>query len=181
MCCVAAVKCRPDFISVLLYFFWSFGINDSNTYNIDNWVPLKPVLGGGVRDVALSIISHEQTQQNRVCNFHYFCLVALEGSTFHQNSLDKFDIRLLIVFIRTGELAYQKLLFSYLFICLWKKRSQYGLSLLMYFLKDNTGQNSEKFLHNLLQVQNNLYVNFANLVSLCGQTVQLSQKYLFCL
>ena len=52
---------KVDFISVLLYCFWSFGINSSNTFSIENWVPLKPVLGG-VRDVALFIISHEQTQ-----------------------------------------------------------------------------------------------------------------------
>ena len=33
-CCVSAVKNRPDSISVLLYFFGSFGMNDSNTFNI---------------------------------------------------------------------------------------------------------------------------------------------------
>ena len=58
-CCVAAVKSCPNFISVL-YFLWSFVINDTNTFSIKNWIPLKSVLGG-VRDVALFIISHEQT------------------------------------------------------------------------------------------------------------------------
>ena len=42
-------------------FFWSFGINNSNTFSIEKWIPLKPVLGG-VGDVALFIISNEQTQ-----------------------------------------------------------------------------------------------------------------------
>ena len=79
-CCVAAVKSYPDFISLLLYFFWSFGINDYNTFSIENWIPLKPVLGG-VRDLALFIISREQTQ----FSFLYFGLVALQGSTFYHN------------------------------------------------------------------------------------------------
>ena len=48
----------PDFIS---FFFWSFGITDYNTFSIQNSVPLNPVLGA-VKDVALFIISHEQTQ-----------------------------------------------------------------------------------------------------------------------
>ena len=39
---------------VLLYGFWSFGINDTKTF--DNRVTLKPVLGS-LRDVALIIIS----------------------------------------------------------------------------------------------------------------------------
>ena len=64
----------PDFISVLLYFLWSFRIIDSNTFSIENWIMLKPVLGG-VRHVALFIISHEQTQYNQVCNFHFFILL----------------------------------------------------------------------------------------------------------
>ena len=72
---------------MLLYFIWSFGINDSNTFSIENRVPLKPVLGG-VRDVALFIISHEQTKKKNgsvIFIFFIFGLVALEGSTFHQN------------------------------------------------------------------------------------------------
>ena len=55
LCCVAIVKCRPGFISVLLYFSWSFGINDSNTFSIENWIQLKLVLGAW-GDVALFII-----------------------------------------------------------------------------------------------------------------------------
>ena len=46
------------------------------TFNIENWVPLKSVLGG-MRDVALFIISYEQTQSKRACNFHFFILVWL--------------------------------------------------------------------------------------------------------
>ena len=51
-CCVAALKSRHKYISVLLYFFLVLGINDYNTFSIGNRVPLKPVLGA-VRDVAL--------------------------------------------------------------------------------------------------------------------------------
>ena len=76
-CCEAAVKSRPDFISVLLYFFWSFGINDSNTFSI------AQAGARGVRDVAIFIISHEQTQENRVCNFHFFVLVWLLSRDRH--------------------------------------------------------------------------------------------------
>jgi hypothetical protein len=35
-------------------FFWSFGIIESSTLNVENEVPLKPVLGG-MRDVALRV------------------------------------------------------------------------------------------------------------------------------
>ena len=62
--CLEAVKCHPNFIAVLLYFFWSFGNNDCNTFSIvslENWIPLTPVLGG-VSDVAHFIIFQEQTQ-----------------------------------------------------------------------------------------------------------------------
>ena len=73
--------CRPDFISVFS-FFWYFGINNSNTFSVENWIPLKQVLVKG---------------RERCCTFHclsdsikpslqfllvYFSLVALEGSTF---------------------------------------------------------------------------------------------------
>ena len=47
--------------------FWSFGTVGFNT-SIENRVALNPWLGG-VRDVAPAIISHEQTQLNRVCCF----------------------------------------------------------------------------------------------------------------
>ena len=43
-CCGTAVKCHTNFISVLLYFFWSFGINDSNTFSVENWILLKLVI-----------------------------------------------------------------------------------------------------------------------------------------
>ena len=47
-CCMAGIKCRRlhlNVISVLLYFFWPFGINDSNACYIENRIPLKAVLG----------------------------------------------------------------------------------------------------------------------------------------
>ena len=43
---------RSGFISSVTIFFRSFGINDFNTFSIENWVPLKPVLAD-LRDVAL--------------------------------------------------------------------------------------------------------------------------------
>ena len=41
--------------------FWSLVINGSNTFSVENRIPLKPVLGD-VRDVALFVISNEQIQ-----------------------------------------------------------------------------------------------------------------------
>ena len=38
------------------YFFWSFEINESNTFGIDDWIPPKPVLVG-VRDAVLISLS----------------------------------------------------------------------------------------------------------------------------
>ena len=57
------------------FFFWSFGINDSSIFCIENWVLLKSVLGG-VRDVALFIISHEQTIKLGL-QFSFYILVWL--------------------------------------------------------------------------------------------------------
>ena len=69
----------------MLYFFWSFGINDSNKFNIENWVPLKLVLGG-VRDVHFSLSPMNKCNKTgSVIFILYFGLVALEGSTFQQN------------------------------------------------------------------------------------------------
>ena len=68
------------FLSVVIFFFWSFGINDFNTFNIENWVPLKPVLGS-VKDDALFIISHEQTQSIKPSlqfSYLYYGLVKIE-------------------------------------------------------------------------------------------------------
>jgi hypothetical protein len=36
-------------------------------FSVENWVPLKPVPGGGAWGM-LFIIPHVQTQSNRVCN-----------------------------------------------------------------------------------------------------------------
>ena len=86
--CMVAIKSRPDFISVLLYFFWSIGINDSYTFSIENRIPLKLVLGG-VRDVALFIFSHESA------DFTYLFWFGLEIPTF---------TGIFIVALQTGEL-----------------------------------------------------------------------------
>ena len=59
-CCVA-----PRFhLSVVIFFFWSFGINESNTFSIENWIPLLKACARGARDVvrALFIIFHEHVQ-----------------------------------------------------------------------------------------------------------------------
>ena len=51
-CCVAAVKSHPNFISVLLYLFWSFGINYSDT-------------------LVLRIEYRSNRCSERCCTFHY--------------------------------------------------------------------------------------------------------------
>jgi hypothetical protein len=52
-------------------------MNDlSSTFSVENWVPLKPMLGG-VRDVALFHYPHAQTQSNRVCNFRIILLLLM--------------------------------------------------------------------------------------------------------
>ena len=62
--------------------FWSFGINDSNTFGIKNLVPLNPV-PGGVRDVALFIISHEQAKKTGSAFFIlYFSFGCFRGIDF---------------------------------------------------------------------------------------------------
>ena len=67
-------KC-PDFISVLLYFsYWSLGINDSNKSCVENWITLKPVLGGGgVMHVALFIVSKQSVIVTYVFWFGFLC------------------------------------------------------------------------------------------------------------
>ena len=85
--CVAAVKSRPDFISVFL-FFWSFGTNNSNTFSIENRISLKSVLGG-VKYVAFFIIYHVRL---------YFDLVALEGSAFTRLLCLWLSLRVILVF-----------------------------------------------------------------------------------
>ena len=69
LCCVAALKSHPAYRYSVFYFsmFWSFGTVGFNIL-FGNRVALNPGLGA-VRDVASAIISHEQTQSNRVCYF----------------------------------------------------------------------------------------------------------------
>ena len=52
---------------VYIYMFWSFGTVGFNLS--ESRVALNPGIDG-VRDVASTIISHVQTQLNRVCCFH---------------------------------------------------------------------------------------------------------------
>ena len=52
--CGGRKKSRPDFISVLLYFFWSFGINGSNCF-------------GELNTAQASVRGHEGC-----CTFYYF-------------------------------------------------------------------------------------------------------------
>jgi hypothetical protein len=51
--------------SMFLYFSDLSGSLMPALFSVDYWVPIKP---GGVRDVALYIIPHVQTQSNRVCS-----------------------------------------------------------------------------------------------------------------
>ena len=83
----------------------SFGINDSSTFSIKNWIPLKPVLGA-VRDVAPFIISHEQTKKSRVCNFRFFILVCL--LTMDQIITRSFRLYFYILQINTYSPVYMK-------------------------------------------------------------------------
>jgi hypothetical protein len=55
------------FTSVLLYFSSPSGSLMPALLRIENWIPLKPVLGS-VRDVALYVIPHVQTQSSKVCS-----------------------------------------------------------------------------------------------------------------
>ena len=69
LCRVTALKNVTPHIDIVLLFlhflvFWDCRFQDL----FSNRVALKPGLGG-VRDVASAIISHEQTQSNRVCYF----------------------------------------------------------------------------------------------------------------
>ena len=65
--------------------FWSFGINDSNTFSIENWIPLLTAGAVCVIDVALFIISHDSIKPSLQFSFLYFGLVALEESTSSLN------------------------------------------------------------------------------------------------
>ena len=77
-------KKSPRLHQVLLYFFWSFRINASNTFSIENWIPLKSMLVG-VSDVALFInISYDSINASS-CTCINFGLVTFEWSTFTRN------------------------------------------------------------------------------------------------
>ena len=78
-----------------LYNFWSFGINDSNTFSIENWIPLKPVLlvlkieylwsrcWGRERCCTFLYLSWRDSMKPSLqFSFLYFGLVALEGRLF---------------------------------------------------------------------------------------------------
>ena len=67
-------KSRPDFISVMLYFFWSFGINDSNTFSYWELYTDQACVSGR-ESCCTFIISHEQTRYHR--DFPSFILVWL--------------------------------------------------------------------------------------------------------
>jgi hypothetical protein len=72
--CVAAVKsCTVLHFSVVI-FFWSFGIIDAST--IKCWELSTAQVGakGAFRMLHLFIISHVQTQSNRVCNSYVILL-----------------------------------------------------------------------------------------------------------
>ena len=65
----------PDFISELLYFFWSL--------SIENWIPLKPVLGGHERCCTFHYLSWTDLIKPSIqFSFLDFALVPLEGYTF---------------------------------------------------------------------------------------------------
>ena len=66
---MAALKCNPAhrYSVVIFTFSGLLGLQDS-FFLFGNRVALNPGLGG-VRDVTSAIISHEQTQSNRVCYF----------------------------------------------------------------------------------------------------------------
>ena len=66
---MAALKCNPTHRYSVVIFTFS-GLLGTAGFNIlfGNRIALNPWLGG-VRDVTSAIISHEQTQSNRVCYF----------------------------------------------------------------------------------------------------------------
>ena len=73
----------PDFTSVLIYLFWSFGIN---TFSDENWIPILPV-PGGVRDVVIVIIFILHEKKNSIKSSLQFSQInfrldAFEGSMF---------------------------------------------------------------------------------------------------
>ena len=66
---MAALKCNPPHrYSVVIFTFPGLLGLQGSFFLFSNRVGLNPGLGG-VRDVTSAIISHEQTQSNRVCYF----------------------------------------------------------------------------------------------------------------
>ena len=61
--------------------FWSFGINDSRTFCIEDWIPLKSVLGG-VKYVSLFIMSHNRLNKTESVIFISLFLFGCSRGTF---------------------------------------------------------------------------------------------------
>ena len=93
MLCSGRKKSARLYLSVVIFFwsFWSFGINDSNIFSVENWIPHRPMLGD-VRDVALLhyISWTDSIKQSLQFSFINFGLIALERSTFSR--IPKIDI-----------------------------------------------------------------------------------------
>ena len=49
-------------------FFWFFGINDSISFSIENWILLKPVLGGAWEMLHFSLSLSDQNSKNTIYN-----------------------------------------------------------------------------------------------------------------
>ena len=75
---MAALKCNPAHHSVIFTFSGLLGLQGSIFCLVTE--ALNPGLGG-VRDVTSAIISHEQTQSNRVCYLNFGCCIS-KGSPF---------------------------------------------------------------------------------------------------
>ena len=66
---MAALKCNPAHrYSVVIFTFSGLLGLQGSIFCLEIRVALNPGLGG-VRDVTSAIISHEQTQSNRICYF----------------------------------------------------------------------------------------------------------------
>ena len=84
---MAALKCNPAHrYSVVIFTFSGLLGLQGSFFLFSNRVALNPGLGG-VRDVTSAIISHEQTQSNRVCYFQTF------DAVFPKDSLSDYLIQ----------------------------------------------------------------------------------------
>ena len=66
----ACVKCYVAAVKSAATQRWAIGISGSNTFGVEDRIPLKPVLRG-LMDDALFIFSHEQTKMNKFAIFTY--------------------------------------------------------------------------------------------------------------